>query len=187
ENRINRLGQAAAIFLLQIVEVQSKVGIVTFSSDASIQTHLKLIDNDDVRKELVLLLPTSASGGTNICAGVQAGFEVLCGDDGATRGDEIVLLTDGEDGGISSCFAEVKQSGAVVHTIALGPSAAAELEQLSNMTGGLHFAATDNVDTSGLIDAFTGLVSGNDDISQQSIQVGLRSENEFRIVPLPTQ
>ncbi|XP_072366532.1 calcium-activated chloride channel regulator 1-like [Scyliorhinus torazame] len=171
ENRINRLRQAAEIFLLQIVEVQSKVGIVTFSSDASIQANLKLIDNDDVRKELVRLLPKSASGGTNICAGVQAGFEVLRDDDGATRGDEIVLLTDGEDGGISSCFAEVKQSGAVVHTIALGPSAAIALEQLSNMTGGLQFAATGNVDASGLIDAFTGLVSGNDDISQQSIQL----------------
>ncbi|XP_038649697.1 calcium-activated chloride channel regulator 1-like [Scyliorhinus canicula] len=171
ENRINRLRQAAAIFLLQIVEVKSKVGIVTFSSDARIKTQLKMIDNDDVRKELAIFLPTSATGGTNICAGVRSGFQVLRGDDGDTGGDEIVLLTDGEDGGISSCFAEVKQSGAVVHTIALGPSAAAELEQLSSMTGGLQFAATDNVNASGLIDAFTGLISGNGDISQQSIQL----------------
>ncbi|XP_041064000.1 calcium-activated chloride channel regulator 1-like isoform X2 [Carcharodon carcharias] len=96
---------------------------------------------------------------------------VLRGDDGATNGDEIVLLTDGEDSGISSCFAEVEQSGSVIHTIALGPGAAVELEQLSKMTGGSQFAATDNVDASGLIDAFTGLVSGNGDISQQSIQL----------------
>lgn len=54
-----------------------------------------------------------------------------------TAGSEIVLLTDGEDRQISSCFEEVKHSGAVVHTIALGPDAAKELETLSTMTGTL--------------------------------------------------
>nr|KAF6444220.1 hypothetical protein HJG59_008528 [Molossus molossus] len=52
-----------------------------------------------------------------------------------TSGSEIMLLTDGEDDEISSCFEEVKPSGAIIHTIALGPSAAKELETLSNMTG----------------------------------------------------
>lgn len=52
-----------------------------------------------------------------------------------TDGSEIVLLTDGEDNTISSCFDLVKKSGAIIHTVALGPSAAAELEQLSKMTG----------------------------------------------------
>ncbi|XP_067845973.1 calcium-activated chloride channel regulator 1-like isoform X1 [Heptranchias perlo] len=179
ENRINRLRQAAEIFLLQIIETRSHVGIVTFSSSATIQTGLKAIDNDDIRNELVQLLPTLAGGGTNICAGIQSSFQVLRGDDSVTNGDEIVLLTDGKDGRISTCFREVEQSGAVIHTIALGPNAAVELEKLSAMTGGLQFAATDNVNTSGLIDAFTGLVSGNGDINQQSIQLensGMRIE-----------
>jgi hypothetical protein len=52
-----------------------------------------------------------------------------------TDGSEIVLLTDGEDNTISSCFDLVKQSGAIIHTVALGPAAAKELEQLSKMTG----------------------------------------------------
>ncbi|XP_051866650.1 calcium-activated chloride channel regulator 1-like [Pristis pectinata] len=171
ENRIVRLRQAAEIFLLQVVETRSQVGIVTFNSGAKVQTKLRKIDNGHVRQELVQLLPTSAGGGTNICAGVRSGFEVLRGDDGATSGDEVVLLTDGEDDKISDCFTDVKQSGAKIHTIALGPSAAKELERLAAMTGGLQFVATDKVDTNGLIDAFTGLVSGNGDISQQSIQL----------------
>ncbi|XP_051866667.1 calcium-activated chloride channel regulator 1-like [Pristis pectinata] len=171
ENRTLRLRQASEIFLLQVVETGSQVGIVTFSSNAEIKTQLKKIDDTHMRKELVQLLPMSANGGTNICAGVQSGFEVLRGDDGATSGDEIVLLTDGEDKKISDCFTEVEHSGAKIHTIALGPTAAKELEQLSVKTEGLRFAATDKVDTNGLIDAFTGLVSGNGDISQQSIQL----------------
>lgn len=52
-----------------------------------------------------------------------------------TDGSEIVLLTDGEDTKISTCFDAVKQSGAVIHTVALGPDAAKELEELSKMTG----------------------------------------------------
>lgn len=52
-----------------------------------------------------------------------------------TDGSEIVLLTDGEDNSISSCLKEVQQSGAIIHTVALGPSAALELEELSKMTG----------------------------------------------------
>ncbi|XP_060685589.1 calcium-activated chloride channel regulator 3A-1-like [Hemiscyllium ocellatum] len=171
ENRINRLRQAAEIFLLQIIETKSQVGIVTFNSAAAIQSHLKMIDNEGVRRQLVQLLPTTADGGTNICAGVQAGFQVLRGDDSATNGDEVVLLTDGEDSGISSCFSEVEQSGAVIHTIALGPKADAGLEQMSAMTGGRQFAATDSVNAIGLNDAFSSLVSGNGDISQQLIQL----------------
>ncbi|XP_051869143.1 calcium-activated chloride channel regulator 1-like [Pristis pectinata] len=171
ENRIVRLRQAAEIFLLQIVETRSQVGIVIFNHSASIKTQLKRIDNDTIREDLVQLLPISAGGGTSICAGVWSGFEVLRGDDGTTKGDEIILLTDGIDHQISKCFPEAEGSGAVIHTIVLGPSAAEELEQLSTMTGGLQFAATDNLDTSGLIDSFTGLVSANGDSSQQPVQL----------------
>lgn len=55
--------------------------------------------------------------------------------DGSTEGGEIVLLTDGEDSGVRFCFSEVESSGSIIHTIALGPSAAKELEMLSTMTG----------------------------------------------------
>ncbi|XP_041063774.1 calcium-activated chloride channel regulator 1-like [Carcharodon carcharias] len=171
EGRIKRLTQAAGIFLLQIIEDQSKVGIVSFSYSAKAVSQLRTIDDGNIRKQLTDLLPTFANGGTNICAGVQAGLEVLRGDDNATDGDEIVLLTDGEDSGISSCFTAVERSGSVIHTIALGPDADTDLEKLSNMTGGLQYSATDKLDENGLIDAFTGLVSGNGNMSQQSIQL----------------
>ncbi|XP_072918715.1 calcium-activated chloride channel regulator 1-like isoform X2 [Hemitrygon akajei] len=169
-NRIGRLRQAVEIFLLQVIEEGSQVGIVTFNDEANIKAQLKKIDSPSVRRDLVLLLPTSADGGTNICAGVQSGFQVLRGDDEDTSGDEIILLTDGEDDSINSCFTEVEQSGTMIHTIALGPSADKDLEQLSAKTG-LWFAATDNVELNGLTDVFGELVSGDGDINQQSIQL----------------
>uniref|UniRef100_A0A674J1Z0 Calcium-activated chloride channel regulator 4-like n=1 Tax=Terrapene triunguis TaxID=2587831 RepID=A0A674J1Z0_9SAUR len=173
-NRIKRLKQAAEIFLLQVIETGSWVGIVTFHSTAQIETYLQQIINENVRRDLTEYLPISAGGGTNICAGVHKGFEVKenIGENYSNLyGSEIVLLTDGEDGGMSSCLTEVKNSGSIIHTIALGPNAAPELEQFSNMTGGLRFYATDTVDSNGLIDAFSGISSGSGNISEQSIQL----------------
>lgn len=50
-------------------------------------------------------------------------------------GSEIVLLTDGEDNTVKSCVDEVKQSGAVIHLIALGPAADKAVIEMSAITG----------------------------------------------------
>ncbi|XP_063154284.1 calcium-activated chloride channel regulator 1-like [Candoia aspera] len=174
-NRIGRLKEAAELFLLQIIETGSWVGIVTFQSAANVKTGLRQIVSDNVRKDLVKYLPTTAGGGTNICAGVLEGFQVFRSKYQSTEGCEIVLLTDGEDSGIRFCFDTVKSSESIIHTIALGPSASKDLEMLSNMTGGLKFAATDSLDSNGLMDVFSGISSGSGNISQQSIQIESKS------------
>uniref|UniRef100_A0A670YA91 Chloride channel accessory 1 n=1 Tax=Pseudonaja textilis TaxID=8673 RepID=A0A670YA91_PSETE len=175
-DRIARLKQAAEVFLLQIIETGSWVGIVTFQSFATVPSGLQQIVSDNIRQNLVNVLPTTAGGGTNICAGLRKGFEVIRLTDGSTEGSEIVLLTDGEDSGMQSCFNEVKTSGSIIHTIALGPSAAKELEMLSSMTGGLKFAAFDVLDPNGLIDVFSGISSGSGNIYQESIQLESKSQ-----------
>ncbi|KAG3283536.1 calcium-activated chloride channel regulator 4A-like, partial [Ictidomys tridecemlineatus] len=87
-------------------------------------------------------------------------------------GSEIVLLTDGEDKTTGRCVDAVKQSGAVIHLIALGPSAEKAVIQMSNETGGKHIYASDNAENNGLIDAFGALTSENADPTQKSLQVG---------------
>nr|XP_006005605.2 PREDICTED: calcium-activated chloride channel regulator 4 [Latimeria chalumnae] len=170
-NRINRARQAAELFLLQIIEMGSYVGIVQFQSVATVNVELTQIDSTETRYDLAKKLPLKANGGTNICSGVEKGFEVIKKRDGSTQGYEIILLTDGEDSGMKSCFIKVKESGSIIHTIALGPNAEKELEQLANMTGGLQFAAQDKLVANELIDAFTGISSGTGDLSQQSVQL----------------
>uniref|UniRef100_A0A8C3GPJ7 Chloride channel accessory 1 n=1 Tax=Cairina moschata TaxID=8855 RepID=A0A8C3GPJ7_CAIMO len=170
-NRIKHLYKAAEVFLLQIIEVGSWVGIVTFSSSADIQSPLQQITSDAVRQNLVNKLPTIAGGGTNICSGVRTGLQIITNQIHVTYGSEIVLLTDGEDSGMATCLNEVKQSGAIIHTIALGSSAAKELEEFSRITGGLQLYAIDEVLPSKLIEAFSAITSGSGDISQQSIQL----------------
>ncbi|KAM3840700.1 calcium-activated chloride channel regulator 4 [Vipera latastei] len=175
-DRIARLKQAAEVFILQIIETGSWVGIVTFHSSASTRVGLRQIVSDKIRQDLVTYLPATASGGTNICAGVREGFQVIHSKDNSTEGGEIVLLTDGEDSGVRFCFSEVESSGSIIHTIALGPSAAKELEMLSNMTGGLKFAAFDSLDPNGLIDVFSGISSESGNIYDQSIQLESKSQ-----------
>ncbi|XP_036612521.1 calcium-activated chloride channel regulator 1-like [Trichosurus vulpecula] len=169
-DRLNRLNQAAKLFLLQIIEKGSWVGMVTFDSAASVQSELVQIETDAERNTLITKLPTVALGGTSICSGLRSGFKVI-GKKFSTDGSEIVLLTDGEDSTISTCFDQVKQSGAIIHTVALGPSADKDLEKLSKMTGGMQTAATDNAQNNGLIDAFSALSSGNGMTTERSVQL----------------
>ncbi|XP_051855221.1 calcium-activated chloride channel regulator 1-like [Antechinus flavipes] len=169
-DRLNRLKQASKLFLLQIIETGSWVGMITFDSAATIQSDLVQIETDAQRNTLITKLPGVASGGTSICSGLREAFTAIR-KKFSTDGSEIVLLTDGEDSTISSCFDEVRQSGAIIHTVALGPSADKGLEELSKMTGGKQITATDNAQNNGLIDAFSALSSGNGMITQRSIQL----------------
>ncbi|XP_073499256.1 calcium-activated chloride channel regulator 1-like [Phyllobates terribilis] len=168
-----RLVQAAEVFIMQIVEQGSFVGLVEFHSFATIISNLEQITSDAKREQLKSLLKRKASGGTNICDGIRKGFEVNMGSkDKSTYGTEIVVLSDGEDNNFPrACQKEILDSGAIIHVIALGPDAAASLEGIATETGGLKFFATDSFNANGLIDAFASIASGSGDMSKQTIQL----------------
>nr|AAS86333.2 calcium activated chloride channel variant [Mus musculus] len=75
-DRLNRMNQAAKYFLSQIIENRSWVGMVHFSSQATIVHELIQINSDIERNQLLQTLPTSANGGTSICSGIKAAFQV---------------------------------------------------------------------------------------------------------------
>ncbi|KAM4023216.1 calcium-activated chloride channel regulator 1-like [Anomaloglossus baeobatrachus] len=171
--RIQRLYQAAEVFITQIIETGSSVGIVTFSDYAYYISELVKITSNVQRNQLKSLLPTQTISGTDICRGILAGFEVNKKFDGSTDGTEIILLTDGEDNyDTSLCFPNITASGAIIHFIALGPSASKALEDIAEMTGGLNYKATDKVNSNGLIDAFIGIQPLTGDLSFQLESTG---------------
>ncbi|CAH6777150.1 calcium-activated chloride channel regulator 3A-1 [Phodopus roborovskii] len=173
--RITQMNQAAELYLIQIIEKESLVGMVTFDSTATIQNNLIRMVNESSHLEISAKLPREAGGGTSICSGLREGFKAITSSNQRTSGSEIVLLTDGEDDQISSCFEEVKGSGAIIHTIALGPSADKGLETLSTMTGGLRYYASEDVN--GLVDAFSGISSRSGNVSQQALQLESKALN----------
>uniref|UniRef100_A0A8C8AYL7 Chloride channel accessory 1 n=1 Tax=Otus sunia TaxID=257818 RepID=A0A8C8AYL7_9STRI len=166
KKRLLHLRSAAGVFLLHIIEIGSWVGIVTFHSDASEKAPLQQITSEAARQKLVQCLPRIADGQTSICAGIHKGLKLIADKMNTTYGSEIVLLTDGEDSGVAACLDLVKQSGAKIHTIALGPLAAKELEEFSKPTG-----KYSKFVPSKLIAAFSAITSGSGDISEQSIQL----------------
>lgn len=54
---------------------------------------------------------------------------------GKASGSVIILVTSGDDEHIGSCLLSVLSSGSTVHSIALGSSAARNLEGLARRTG----------------------------------------------------
>uniref|UniRef100_A0A8C7B215 Chloride channel accessory 4 n=1 Tax=Neovison vison TaxID=452646 RepID=A0A8C7B215_NEOVI len=134
-NRLNRMNQATKHFLLQTIENRSWVGMVHFDSTANIKRNLIQIISSKERNNFLESLTTEANGGTSICAGIRSTFQVIREVYPQIDGSEIVLLTDGEDNSAKNCTDEVKQSGAIIHLIALGPSADQAIIEMSAITG----------------------------------------------------
>ncbi|XP_062412568.1 calcium-activated chloride channel regulator 1-like [Sardina pilchardus] len=102
---------------------------------------------------------------------VSSSMDVVKQNDMDTRGDEIVILTDGEaTDNIIDCRDKVLKSGVIVHTIALGPAADKTLNDMSNITGGQFFYAADSVDSNELADAFVSLTTSDGNLTHQTIQ-----------------
>ncbi|XP_065136071.1 calcium-activated chloride channel regulator 4A-like [Paramisgurnus dabryanus] len=181
--RILQQQQAATHFLQYIIEDQAYVGIVTFSTEASILKKLTRIDNETTRKELIKSLPTTAGGSTYICKGLSKGLEVLKADNLDALGDEIIFLTDGEaSDDLKNCVPGAIQSGAIIHTIALGNKADAALTQMAESTGGKFIIATDDLTSNLLMDAFASLTLSDGDYTKDPIQLestGLKTAGWF--------
>lgn len=70
------MNQAAELYLIQVIEKGSLVGMVTFDSVAKIQNHLTRVTDDNAYQKITANLPQEANGGTSICSGLKAGFQV---------------------------------------------------------------------------------------------------------------
>ncbi|XP_038167843.1 calcium-activated chloride channel regulator 4A-like isoform X2 [Arvicola amphibius] len=170
-DRLNRLKQAAQYFLIQIIEDGSWVGMVHFNSQATTKSEMMQINSEADRTKLRELLPSSARGGTSICSGIRRAFEVFKNEGFQNNGADIVLLSDGEDSTAKQCVDEVKESGSVLHFIALGEDYEEAVRNMSILTGGLFKGPSDAAQNNGLMDAFGALTSENSDVTQKSIQL----------------
>ncbi|XP_058655380.1 calcium-activated chloride channel regulator 3A-1-like [Onychostoma macrolepis] len=182
-SRILQQQQAATHFLRNIVENQASVGIVTFSTEASTLSPLTTIDSDTTRENLIKLLPNVADGWTNVCLGLSQGLQVLQADNGDALGDELIFLTDGQaTDDIKVCFTSAIQSGAIIHTLAFSDSAAHELKEMADKTGGIFLSTNDEITSNLLMDAFAKLTLSTGDYTNEPVQlesVGARTSDWF--------
>lgn len=119
-NDWNNLRIAAAKQFIDLADSNIQIGIVDFDDWAKTLAPLTFADddgeNDSILKAAVDRI--DASGGTNIAAGLQVGFEVLSNSTTFTARKAAVLLTDGQ-GSFSDVENYIAQ-GWSVYTIGLG-------------------------------------------------------------------
>ena len=70
------MGSAIASYLRNYLEDGSAVGIVKFSSTATVLADMTTIVDESTRTTLISVVPTTAGGGTSIGAGIPRCGEV---------------------------------------------------------------------------------------------------------------
>uniref|UniRef100_A0A8C4Q5W5 Chloride channel accessory 1 n=1 Tax=Eptatretus burgeri TaxID=7764 RepID=A0A8C4Q5W5_EPTBU len=154
ENRFLKLKQATETFIMNGVRTGTFMAITSFNSIALNKSGLVHISDKARRINLIANLPKVAEGQTSICSGIHKAFQVWY-----NHSNELVLLTDGEDSKLSSCYEQIARSGSVIHTVALDPRIENNLEMFSSLTGGLAFSISDSSDSTGLMDAMIAIAT----------------------------
>ncbi|CAG2205203.1 unnamed protein product [Mytilus edulis] len=136
----------------------SYVGIVKFSSTATLVKGLTLISTDGDRSTLVSYLPTTTGGSTSIGAGLQTAYEALSSN-GNVNGSIIYLATDGQENAPPS-IADVQptllSNGITVHSLAISNAADPKIQDLAFASGGKsYFYSASSANSTALLDALT--------------------------------
>ena len=156
------LDKAMALFLreLDATQVQERVGMVTFASNATrtcskdpVTVEEATLDAplsqnlDSIRTEMDRLNSEVWFGGTNIRAGIAMAREHFATNGNPEVDQLIICLTDGKHNQGEGPFGEAQlagQAGIKIHTITFGEGAdEATMLEMSEETGGEHFHAPD--------------------------------------------
>jgi len=78
-NRIGKLASAVTSYILYHLRNNTAVGIVSFSSTATVNAPMTLLSSDQARKDLIAFIPTVAFGTTGIGNGLLKCSEVSNG------------------------------------------------------------------------------------------------------------
>ncbi|VDI07291.1 Hypothetical predicted protein [Mytilus galloprovincialis] len=156
ENFIGDAKDAFTTVIKTILPNESYVGIVSFSDSGNLLKRMTKITSESDRNSLAYSLPASAAGGTSIGAGLQTCYQELLTLNNVP-GSVIYLATDGKENEapyIEEVLPNLTGKGIVLHTLAIGSSADAKLNNISKITGGSsYFYSSDIVYSTSLVDA----------------------------------
>lgn len=134
------LAKQGASSSIDITETGQYIGVVSFSSSASVNFPLqKIIDNNTKVGARSAISGLSADGATNIGGGLRTALDQIFGTQ-RTGNETIVLLTDGQHNtgeNPSSVLPDLIAAGVKVQGIGLGTGAdVSTIQNISNQTGG---------------------------------------------------
>ncbi|XP_006812945.1 calcium-activated chloride channel regulator 1-like [Saccoglossus kowalevskii] len=155
-DRLNLLVQAATRYIRHTLPMGSWLGMVEFSTWSRITTNLTQLTDDQIREDLIDLLPKWANGNTCIGCGILDGIQVLL-EYNTTKGGVLFVITDGQENEkpyIRDVMDIVVEAGIVVDTLAFSKQADAQLTIISEITGGRAYYSPESSNSTALHDAF---------------------------------
>ncbi|UYV76172.1 hypothetical protein LAZ67_13002935, partial [Cordylochernes scorpioides] len=173
---IEMLHRAATRFIADRVPDGAKLGMVKFSTDASVVSPLTKVDNTS-RVQLLSQIPNSVDGWTAIGKALNTGLKVL---GPQSQGGMIVLVTDDEENrgpSIVDVTPSIQKAGVTVNAVAFGDRASIKLEQLIKATDGVGFYFDLTEKTLAKIDmAFLSSMTSQYDVREQPVTVKGRED-----------
>ncbi|XP_077866380.1 calcium-activated chloride channel regulator 2-like, partial [Saccoglossus kowalevskii] len=174
-NRIEKLGQVASIYILLTADDDDELGMVVFNDQPSTRSQMVTI-SESTRLDLLELIPTRDDIGdaTGIGSGLSEAIDVLENGGNDAAGGCIILVSDGEENRspyIDDVQSTIVDKGVCVHTIALGVDASHNMEQLPLATDGKSFYYSENPYSNALNEAFITIAKQDTNALDQSVQI----------------
>ncbi|XP_067930947.1 calcium-activated chloride channel regulator 1-like [Watersipora subatra] len=176
-NRIGTMADSASVYILTYLRNGTAVGIVSFESSADLLADMKEISSSADRSFLISALPRSASGGTNIEAGLNECQRILRNYAGARLAESRILLIGDGDGNVGSAIPSIKADGITIDTVLYGQGA--KLVEIAEETGGTENFVSDVFSQQELRQFFTGSASRGCSVEQTDTIV----QNEEFVIP----
>ncbi|WP_379154299.1 VWA domain-containing protein [Paenibacillus sp. sgz5001063] len=138
----------AAEALVQRMDEDNRVAVVTFSQDASVVQPLVPLSSSANREKVTSVIRSlqTTEGGTNFRGALAEAMGVINSDNPSGRGAMVIMLSDGfSQLDTSKELAEYVDRGIKVNTIGLAlddPSGAALLQDIATTTGGQYYDVT---------------------------------------------
>nr|XP_002731898.1 PREDICTED: calcium-activated chloride channel regulator 1-like [Saccoglossus kowalevskii] len=197
DDRIHLLVQAATRYIRYTLPLGSWLGMVEFSTSSRITLPLTQITDDQVREDLIDMLPKIVNGHTCIGCALLDGIEVLDRSTEGTEGGRLFLITDGLENYepfINDVIGGVIKSGVVVDTLALSDEADPQLTMLSQVTGGRSYYYSESEISTALHDAFiSSVVDKTPSSSRTPVQIGawtykiMNDDSQARLVEIAVE
>ena len=173
-NKIDDL-KAAVRFIISESLPSDRLSLVTFQSSAARELRLRRMDREGQDEATVATLRMTAGGGTRIAHGLDLGLQVLEQRRQRNKVCAILLLTDGQD---SSCKGHLPQLlqraskvGCGIYPFGFGADHDSVLLRELSERAKTPFTYVE--DTSGVKEAFAGVVGGLSSIVAQRVHVTL--------------
>lgn len=168
--------KATASQFVSLMELNDQIGVVSFSSSASVNYPLTLIDSEAIKDAAITAIGAiSATGRTSVGAGLQTGQNQLNGSGIANHSWAMILLSDGyenESPWVAVVLPTIPGKTAV-YTIALGTDVDQSLlSQIAQATGGTYHVSPSTYELGAIYNAISGQIAGQSTVNTASSSIG---------------